>query len=226
MFTDPLERIIHFTILLGPQVIDIHLVLRPLQHHQDRIDAVPDVEIRFPLMSVNEYPQFIRISEELAVKVEDVPMRISFTQDRDESKDKALEAEPFAICLDEPLPGQFGGSVERSLARKGCVFWRGDNPGFTIYRACRSKSDPLYLIGSHRLQHIVCGQCVLFKVPPWVLGSEAYICIGRQVKYKIRGTHRLDQTIQLQPIATAQSKTRSSKPPRKNRFIPTPKMSL
>ena len=84
----------------------MHAVFRLLRRAlrddvQDRIHAVLHVEIGFALLAVAEHAQVIGVLEKLPVKIEDMPVRVAFAEDRDEAEDVALEPEALAIRLNE-----------------------------------------------------------------------------------------------------------------------------
>ena len=78
---------------------------------QHRRNAILYIKIRFSLLAVSKHTELLCILEYLAIEIENMSVGIAFTQNRDESKDVAFEAEPFAIGLDEPFAGQLGGRI-------------------------------------------------------------------------------------------------------------------
>ena len=102
-------------------------VLGRVRHReQDGVEAVVDVEVRLALPAVAEHAQARRIAPQAPVEIEDVAVRVALAENRDETEDAALEAEAFAVGLDQPLARQLRGAVERGLHRERRVFRRRD----------------------------------------------------------------------------------------------------
>src|SRR5215208_4301101 len=71
---DPTNRVIDLAILIGPKIIDIDLFLCLLNDKKDSIDTILHVEIRFALVSISQDVKFIRVLEQLFVKVKNMPV--------------------------------------------------------------------------------------------------------------------------------------------------------
>ena len=65
-----------------------------LDRHQHRIDAIMNVEIALTLLAISQHLDARIIRFQLPQKIENVTVRVSFAQDRDEAKDVSAEAKP------------------------------------------------------------------------------------------------------------------------------------
>src|SRR5450755_3019312 len=121
MLADPADGVVHFAVLVGPEVEDVDLVGRAVDGDQHRVDAILDVHVRLLLPAVAEDAERCRIAAKTRVEVEHVAVRIALAEDRDEAEDEPLEAEAFAVRLDQTLARHFRSAVERGLNRKRAV---------------------------------------------------------------------------------------------------------
>src|SRR5438105_5913429 len=101
VLTDPPDRVIDLAILVGAQIEDVYAGVCLFDGQQHGIDAVVYVQIRFPLVTIPEYMQFVRMFEQLPVKIENVTVRVALAQDGNEAKNVRLHSESCAICLDQ-----------------------------------------------------------------------------------------------------------------------------
>src|SRR5216110_2276405 len=139
---NPSDRVIHLAVFVGAQVEDPRLGPRRLFHRgQDRIDAIPDVQVRLLLAPVAEYPQVGRIAAERLVEVEYVAVRVALTKDRDEAENESLEPESLAIRFDQSLARELRRAVERGLDRKRRCLRSREHRRITIDRSGRRERD-------------------------------------------------------------------------------------
>src|SRR5690242_18807881 len=87
---DPPDRIFHLAILVRSEVENVHLLSGLLHRRQNRGNAVPNVQVRLPLAAIAENIQIIRVSFQLPVKIEDMPVRVALPQNGDEAEDVRL----------------------------------------------------------------------------------------------------------------------------------------
>src|ERR1022692_1072319 len=135
MLTNPSDRVVDFAILVGTQIENVYLALRPVEGSKDRVDAILHIQIRFPLMAVAQHMQMFRMLGKLLVEIEHVTVRVTLSQNRDESKNVALYSEAFAIGLNQAFRSQLRGAVKGSLDGERTRFRRGENVRLTVDRS-------------------------------------------------------------------------------------------
>src|SRR5579863_5810579 len=107
IFTNPANGVVHFAIFVCAQVEDVYFVLGAIQRGENRVNAILYVQIRFPLMTIAQDMEVIRMLRKLLPKIDDVPVRIALSQDRHKPENVALQTESFAIRLNQALRSQF-----------------------------------------------------------------------------------------------------------------------
>ena len=108
--------------------------------------------------------QFAGMREELPVEIEYVAVRVALAQNGNEAKDIPLEAEAFAISLDQRFAGQFGSRIERSLHREGGILGRGNDGCLAVNRSGGGEGNSSYAGGTHGLEHVTGSDRVLLQV--------------------------------------------------------------
>ena len=95
---NPVQRLIHHAIFIDTKIEHMHSgLVRFLSCGKNRFDAVLNIKIRLALFSVPQYVDLGRIHYQFAVEIEDMPVRITFTENRNETKDESLHPVSFAI---------------------------------------------------------------------------------------------------------------------------------
>src|ERR1700691_245754 len=100
-------------------------------------------------MAVPEHMEAFGVFGKLLIKIEHVPVRVTLSHDRYESKIVALQAKAFAIGLDQAFRRECGGTVERSLHRERTGFRRGKDFRLSIDRSRRGKHNPFAALLAH-----------------------------------------------------------------------------
>src|SRR4029453_9005569 len=134
---NPPDRIDHPAVVRRAKIVNLRPMLcfagrAELHHMQNRGEAILHIQVTFTLGSVAENAQPIRMLKELAVEIENVTMRITFAENRDEPKDIPLEAEAFAIRLDQIFSCNLRCAVKGRLDRKRRVLGSRDYGRFAI----------------------------------------------------------------------------------------------
>jgi hypothetical protein len=137
-----------------------------------------------------------------------VSMSVTVPQDRDKAKDVCLHAEGLTISLDQTLRRQFGRSIKRSLHRERAIFGSGNNGCFAVNRTSRREDDSLYTGAPHRLEYIPGSDGILIEIATGMIGPEADIGIGGQVKDHIGAGGRLFHSREVQQVSANQPETR------------------
>ena len=117
---DRRNRVVDDDGLVRPEVVDEEGSRFDVLIHDKRYrgDAVADVEVRLLLPTVAEHAQMLGILAKTPTEIEDVTMRIALAEDRNETKDEPNEAVAMCVRLDQALPGELRGAVERGLHRE------------------------------------------------------------------------------------------------------------
>src|SRR3984957_10217033 len=105
MFANPADRVVHFAILVGAEIENVYLVARPIDCGKNGVNAILHVQVRFSLMPVAQYMEMVWGLGKLPVKIEHMSVRIALSQDRYEPEDVALQAEAFAVGLNQAFRG-------------------------------------------------------------------------------------------------------------------------
>src|SRR5579863_8816371 len=101
MLANPPDGVIDLAVFVSPKIENVHLRIRPLNGDKNRIDAILHVQIRFALTAVAQHMEMIRMFDKLLVEIEHVPVRVTLSQNRYESKNVALHSEAFAVGLNQ-----------------------------------------------------------------------------------------------------------------------------
>src|SRR5580700_5541054 len=150
----------------------------------------------------------LRMLGKLPVEIEYMSVRVTLSQDRNESKNVTLHSKTFAIGLDQALRGQFGSAVKRSLNGKRTCLRRGKNLRLSVDRSGRRKNDPLAALLAHRLQHIPGGNRVLIEILAWMLRAKAHIGIRREMNHQFGTLNRFRQHLSIKQVRLMKRKLR------------------
>ena len=145
---------------------------------------------------------------QLLIEINNVPMRVSRSQNGDKPKNVSVNAKPFAVGLNHAFAGQLGGAIKRSLDGERAILRSGYGLRLPIDRAGGGESHPADAVGTNRLQYMERSPRVLLKILARVLDSEAHIRIGCQVKGKVAASHGPSQGRRIEIIAFDQGKSR------------------
>src|ERR1700722_14083901 len=118
MFANPADGVVDFAIFVRAEIEDVYLAVRPLNRKKNGVNAILHVQVGCSLMPVPEHVATFGMLGNLPVKIENVSVLISFSQDRNKAENVALQSEAFTVGLNQALRGQFGSAVERSLYGK------------------------------------------------------------------------------------------------------------
>src|SRR5438034_1551794 len=89
---------------------------------EEGVDAVLDVEVAFPLQAVPEYPQPIGMFEQLLIEIEHVAMRVTFAENRNETKDIGfVDVSTLRIGREQSFAHHHPSSVEGGSNGEGVV---------------------------------------------------------------------------------------------------------
>src|SRR5215471_5234921 len=105
MFANPTDGIINGAIFVVAKIVQVDLLFAAIHHKQHRIDAVVNVHIRLPLLSIPKHIQHAGMLTDLPVEIENVSVCVSATQHSYESKNVALKTKSFAISLNQGFAG-------------------------------------------------------------------------------------------------------------------------
>src|ERR1022692_3101 len=111
MIYNPTNRTIDLTIFARTQIEYVHLFVRSFYRMEYSIDAVTNIKIRFSLMTVAQNRQRRWIRQQFFIEVKNVAVSVSFSKNRNKSKDPRFHSEAFAIRSDQSLAGKFGCTV-------------------------------------------------------------------------------------------------------------------
>src|SRR5271165_4963438 len=113
---------------------------------------------------------------ELGVKIENMAVRITRTENRNESEYVSFDAKAFGVGFDHSFACQLRGGIQRRLHRKRMIFWRWNLPGFAVNRSGGRKRDPSDIIRAHGLKDVKCRPGVLIEILGRMFKAEAYVC--------------------------------------------------
>src|SRR5262245_39972452 len=81
MRRDPTNRVVDLAVLGSPEVEDVALpVGELLQHGEDGVYAVVDVEVRLPLVAVAEHAELVRVHSQAFVEVKHMAVRVTLAE--------------------------------------------------------------------------------------------------------------------------------------------------
>src|SRR5579872_4070125 len=127
-------------------------------------------------------------------------VRVALTEDRHESEDIALEAEPLTVCLDQSFTRELRRTVERRLNRERGGFARGKLRRVPVDRSRRREDDTRHAVLAHRLEHVERGNGVLIEIPARVFGSEPDVGVRRQVEHGLAASHSGAQRVGVERV--------------------------
>src|SRR5688572_31109948 len=71
---NPANRVINLAILVRTEIVDIDLFLRLFHHKKNGINTILHIKIGFALVSISQDMKFIRILEQLFIKIKNMPV--------------------------------------------------------------------------------------------------------------------------------------------------------
>jgi hypothetical protein len=174
---------------------------------KDRAQAVVHIQIGLLLATVAQHPQVAGVALQRAVEVEDVPVRVALSKDRDEAADQSGKAIAGGVRRDQALAGELRCRVQRRLDRERRVLGGGKHLGLAIDRAGRGEHDLLHAPRSHGLEHVRRRNGVLLEITPRMLETSAQIGVCLQVKYPIATGDGVFDGADIEDIAFEESHT-------------------
>ena len=73
LLANPANGVVDVAILVGPEIEDVHLAIRPIEGGKDCADAILHVQIRLPLVAVAQYVEPLRVPRKLPAKSNTCP---------------------------------------------------------------------------------------------------------------------------------------------------------
>src|SRR5262249_51012277 len=129
---NPAKRLIDGAVLIGSEVEDVDRIVRAVDRHPHRVDAIVHVEIRFALRPVTQHVDLVRVGQQFPVEIEDAAVGVATAKNRHEPEDVALKAEACSVSLDQPLTSELRRTVEARLDGKRAGLRRRKYLGFTV----------------------------------------------------------------------------------------------
>jgi hypothetical protein len=91
---DPAEGFVHGAIVVRAEIVDVEAVAGGAEHRQDRVHAVPDVQVALALAAVAQHLDLLRVRAQLLVEIEHVSVAVPLAQDRHERKTMPWKPKP------------------------------------------------------------------------------------------------------------------------------------
>ncbi len=124
-------------------------------------NAIPDLKIGFLLLSGAQNLKLSVVCLQLSHEIDKYSMRASLSHDICKSVDPGFHLEGMAICRDESLTGQLGGTIKGDWKKWTIILRRGNNGSLAVDSRCGGKSNSAHTAFSHSLQKVIGGHHVL-----------------------------------------------------------------
>src|ERR1700691_1474236 len=208
MFANPADGVVDFAIFVRAEIEDVYFAVRPINRKKNGVNAILHVQVRFSLTPVAQNVEMFGMLGKLPVKIEHVPVRVAFSQDRNEAENVALQSEAFTVGLNQALRGQFGSAVERSLYGKRTGLRRGKDCGLPVDGSGRRKHDAFAALLAHGFEHVPGCDRVLIQIFAWMFGAEANVSIRGKMNYQFHALHCRRQAFQIEQVALEECELR------------------
>lgn len=214
---DVADALVYLHVFGRAEVVDLRVVFGVTRgvlarDVEDGVDAVLDVKVALALGAVTEDAEVAGVFEELFVKIKNVAVRVTFSEDGDEAEDvRFVDLAAFGVGGDEAFAGDFAGAVERGLNREKIGLGRGalgGDEGFAVGGASRGKSNSFHAVGAHGLKYVEGCDGILLEILAGVLPAVFDVGVGREVEDEVGALHSGGEGGQVEVVTADEAKLR------------------
>ena len=112
IFANPSDRVVYFAVFVGSKIEDVDFAIGTIECGENGVDTILDIQIGLPLMAIAQHVQMVGVLGKLPPKIEHVPVRVTLSKNRYESKNVGLHSETFAVGLNQSFRSELGSPVK------------------------------------------------------------------------------------------------------------------